>query len=103
MMFSVKELDKLLEAGDMSPVNQVKFNILNFIHTIHLNGQDFVKSYYASEFYGELPMTFRKDPGQLFGLATAVLDGGVKMYVFNKQGFECLEDLVGLAGDNRGL
>jgi hypothetical protein len=86
----------MLKAGDLSLEDQIKFNILNFIRTIYLNEQDFIKSSYGTEFYGELPMTFRKNPGQVMGLITATINGEVRKYVFNDKGYEPLEDLLSL-------
>jgi hypothetical protein len=97
MKYSEIELKRMLKAGDLSLEEQIKFNILNFIRTIYLNEQDFIKSSYGTEFYGELPMTFRKNPGQVMGLITATINGEVRKYVFNDKGYESLEDLMDLA------
>ena len=97
MKYSEIEVKRMLKAGDLSLEDQIKFNILNFIRTIYLNEQDFIKSSYGTEFYGELPMTFRKNPGQVMGLITATIDGEVRKYVFNDKGYEPLEDLIDLA------
>lgn len=97
MKYSEIELKRMLKAGDLSLEDQIKFNILNFIRTIYLNEQDFIKSSYGTEFYGELPMTFRKNPGQVMGLITATINGEVRKYVFNDKGYEPLEDLIDLA------
>ena len=97
MKYSEIEVKRMLKAGDLSLEDQIKFNILNFIRTIHLNEQDFIKSSYGTEFYGELPMTFRKNPGQVMGLITATINGEVRKYVFNDKGYEPLEDLMDLA------
>ena len=97
MKYSEIELKRMLKAGDLSLEDQIKFNILNFIRTIYLNEQDFIKSSYGTEFYGELPMTFRKNPGQVMGLITATINGEVRKYVFNDKGYESLEDLMDLA------
>jgi hypothetical protein len=96
MKYSEIEVKRMLKAGDLSLEDQIKFNILNFIRTIYLNEQDFIKSSYGTEFYSELPMTFRKTPGQVMGLITATINGEVRKYVFNDKGYEPLEDLLSL-------
>jgi len=96
MKYSEIEVKRMLKAGDLSLEDQIKFNILNFIRTIYLNEQDFIKSSYGTEFYGELPMTFKKKPGQVMGLITATINGEVRKYVFNYKGYEPLEDLLDL-------
>lgn len=68
MKYSEIAVKKMLKAGDLSLEEQIKFNILNFIRTIHLNELDFIESSFGSEFFGELPMTFKKNPGQVFGV-----------------------------------
>ena len=96
MKYSEIAVKKMLKAGDLSLEEQIKFNILNFIRTIHLNELDFIESSFGSEFFGELPMTFKKNPGQVFGLITATINGEVRKYVFNDKGYEPLEDLLDL-------
>lgn len=98
MKYSEIEVKKMLKAGDLSLEEQIKFNILNFIRTIHLNlnRQNFIESSFGSEFFGELPMTFKKNPGQVMGLITATINGEVQKYVFNDKGCEPLEDLLKL-------
>lgn len=99
MKYSEVEVKKLLKTKDLSLEDQVKINILNFIRTIHLNEQDFIESSFGSKFSGELPMTFQKNAGQVMGLITATVNGEVRKYVFNDQGYEPLEDLLGLIGE----
>ena len=96
MKYSEIELKRMSKAGDLSVEDQIKFNILNFIRTIHLNKQDFVQESYGTEFYGELPMTFRKKAGQVMGLITAKTGGEEQTYVFNDRGYELLDDLLQL-------
>lgn len=96
MKYSEVEVKKLLKTKDLSIEDQVKVNILNFIRTIHLNELDFIESSFGAEFFGELPMTFQKNPGQVMGLITATVNGEVHKYVFNDQGYEALEDLLEL-------
>jgi hypothetical protein len=96
MKYSEIEVKRMLKARDLNLEEQIVFNILNFIRTIHLNRQNFIESSFGSEFYGELPMTFRKNSGQVMGLITATIDGEVRKYVFNDKGYEPLEDLLDL-------
>jgi len=46
MKYSELELKKMNKMGDLTIEDKIKFNILNFIHTIHLNNQDFIDSSY---------------------------------------------------------
>ena len=96
MKFSIAEINRLRKKSDKNIEDQIKINILNFIYTIHLNEQDFIEELYDTEFFGELGMTFKKSPGQVMGLITATFDGEVKRYIFNDQGYELLDDLLGL-------
>lgn len=91
-------MKKLLKVGNLSLEDQVKVNILNFIRTIYLNEQDFIDSAYGTEFFGDLPMTFKKRSGQVMGLITATVNGDVRKYIFNDQGYEELENLLELSG-----
>ncbi|MCK0470096.1 hypothetical protein [Halalkalibacter sp. APA_J-10(15)] len=75
---------------------QIKAIILNFIRTIHLNNQNFIDTSYKSEFFGELPMTFLKHEGQVKGLITVKVNGEVRKFVFNDQGYEEIELLLQL-------
>jgi len=85
--------------GNMSLEEQITLNILSFISTIHLNQLDFIDSFFGSEYYGELPMTFRKSPGQVMGIITATVNGKVRKYIFSDQGYEPLNDLLDLVED----
>lgn len=98
MKYSEMEVKKMLKAETLSLEEQIKFNILNFIWTIHLNGIDFIETPLESEFFGELPMTFKKNPGQIMVLITATINSEVRKYVFNDKGYEPLEDLISLDG-----
>jgi hypothetical protein len=98
MKYSEIEVKKMLKAETLSLEEQIKFNILNFIWTIHLNGIDFIETPLESEFFGELPMTFKKNPGQIMGLITATINSEVRKYVSNDKGYEPLEDLISLDG-----
>lgn len=86
----------MLNTGDLSLEEQIKFNILSFIETIYLNELDFIESSFGSKFFGELPMTFQKNPAQMMGLITAIINGEVRKYVFTDKGYESLEDLLKL-------
>ena len=99
MKYSEIEVKRMLKARDLNLEEQIVFNILNFIRTIHLNELDFIESSFGSEFFGELPMTFQKNSGQVMGLITATINGEVRKYVFNDKGYEPLEDLLKLAGE----
>ena len=96
MKYSELELKNMLENGNLSIEEQVKFNILNFIRTIHLNEQDFIQESYHTEFYGELPMIFSKRAGQVMGLVTVKVANEEREYVFNDCGYELLDDLLQL-------
>ena len=96
MKYSEIEVNKTLKMGDLGIEDEIKFNILNFIRTIHLDELDFIESSFGSEFFGELPMTFQKKPGQVMGLITATINGEVRKYVFNDKGYEKLDDLLEL-------
>ncbi len=96
MKYSELELKRMSKDGDLSIEDKIKFNIFNFIRTIHLNKQDFIQEFYGSEFYGELPMTFRKKPGQVMGLITVKTGDDERTYVFNDRGYELLDDLLEL-------
>jgi len=96
LKYSELAVKKMLKADDLSLEDKVKFNILNFIRIIHINNQDFIESSFGSEFFGELPMTFKKNPGQVMGLITATIDGEVRKYVFNDKGYEELDDILEL-------
>ncbi len=96
MKYVELELRKMSKAGDLSIEDQIKFNILNFIRTIHLNKQDFIQESYCTDFYGELPMAFRKKAGQVVGLITVKAEGDEQTYVFNDRGYELLDELLEL-------
>jgi hypothetical protein len=96
MMFSELELERMDKDGVFSVEDEIKYNILNFIRVIHLNRQNFIQEAYASEYFGKLPMTFRKNAGQVAGLVTAMVEGALRMYVFTDRGYEELDDLLSL-------
>jgi hypothetical protein len=96
LKYSEIEVKKMMKSGDLNLEDQIKFNILNFIRTIHLNELDFIESSFGTEFFGDLPMTFQKNAGQVMGLITATINGEVRKYIFNDKGYEPLEDLLEL-------
>ena len=97
MEYSEIEVNRLLDTDNLSTEDLIKVNILNFIRIIHLNEQDFIESDYRTKFFGELPMTFQKNAGQVIGLITATVEGEVRKFVFNDQGYESLTDLLKLS------
>ena len=96
MKYSETETNKLLESEHLNLDDQIKTNILNFIRVIHLNNQDFMASKYKTEYFGDLPMTFQRQEGQVIGLITATVKGEVRKYVFNENGYESLSGLLEL-------
>ena len=96
MIYLESELSRIIKKGNLSIEDQIKFNILNFIQTIHLNKQDFIHASIKSNFYGKLPMAFRKKAGQVVGLITVKIDGEERVYIFDDRGYELLDDLLDL-------
>ncbi len=96
MRYSEIELMKMFKVENLSLEDQITANILNFIRLIYLNKQNFTESSFDSEYYGELPMTFRKERGQVMGLIKATIHGEIRKYVFTDEGFESMEDLLKL-------
>lgn len=82
MRFSELELKRALRRAKQSKEDGVKFNILNFIHTIHLNQLNFIAESFRSDYYTDPPMTFRKEDGQVVGIISATIDGKEHRYVF---------------------
>ncbi|MPM55932.1 hypothetical protein SDC9_102730 [bioreactor metagenome] len=96
MRFSEFEMKKMFGKKNLCLEDHITANILGFIHTIHLNGQNFINSTFESEYFGNLPMTFRKESGQVVGLITATIHGETRRFIFTEHGFECLDDLLRL-------
>lgn len=46
---------------------------------LHINSKGMMLV--GSKFFGELPMTFQKNVGQVMGLITTTIDGEVRKYV----------------------
>lgn len=96
MKYSDKEVNRLLKKQNLSREEEITVNILVFIRTIHLNEQDFIESHYDSRYSGKMPMTFRKNAGQVLGLINVTVEGRDLEYVFSDQGFEALDQVLNL-------
>jgi hypothetical protein len=98
MIYSELELKKMVNngLGNLSVDDEIKFNILNFIHGIHLNKQDFLYESYNSEFFGNLNMVFTKKPLQIFGSVRVVIKDECRkmVFIFNDSGYELAEDII---------
>jgi len=98
MRFSEVELRKRVKKGlhNLTPKEEIDFNILNFIHCIHLNKQDFYSERFDSKFYGEIEMTFKKSHGSLIGHCRVKIakENRVTDYLFTENGYELLRDVV---------
>lgn len=93
MRFSLQELDRMLKRAKHSKEDEVKFNILNFIHTIHLNRLSFIEESFKTDYYIDPFMTFRKKAGQVVGIVTAIIDCKEHRYVFTEHRFEEVNEL----------
>lgn len=69
MRFSEIELKRIVDKGfkSITMEEEMVFNILNFIHCIHLNKQDFYSESFNSQLFGDLEMTFKKSGCCLVG------------------------------------
>jgi hypothetical protein len=98
MRFSEIESKKMVDKGfkNVSLEEEIAFNILNFIHCIHLNQQDFYSESYNSQYFGDLEMTFKKSGCCLIGHCQAIVkkENRVIDYLFTENGFELLQDVV---------
>lgn len=85
-----------MDFKNISVEEEIAFNILNFIHCIHLNKQDFYSESFNSQLFGDLEMTFKKSRGCLIGYCRAVVkrENRVIDYLFTENGFELLQDIV---------
>lgn len=99
MEYSEQAVMNLLAADNLSIEEEIQANILNFIRMIHINQLDFIESAFDSAYFGALPMTFKKNPGQVMGLITATVDGEMRQYVFTDEGYESMADLMVLMAD----
>ncbi|SFC09997.1 hypothetical protein SAMN04488102_10339 [Alkalibacterium subtropicum] len=96
MIYTEMEIYKLMKAKDLTVEEEIKYDIFNFIRMIKLNKKKFITASFDSEYFGKLPMTFRKKEGQVMGLVTATVNGEVRKYLFNDEGYEPLDDLLEL-------
>lgn len=102
MRFNELELKKTIrkhnknEFKNLTVEDEISINILNFIHAIHLNRQDFYNSLFATEYFGDLEMTFNKEAGCLIGHCRAIVknENRVIDYLFTENGYELLGDVV---------
>ncbi len=98
MRFNELELKRQIKKGldNLTPEEEINLNILNFIHTIHMNKQDFFSSTFDSHFFGDVEMTFKKRPGCLIGHVRAIIkkENRIIDYLFTDQGYELLGDLL---------
>ena len=98
MRFSELELKRIIDKGykSMTTEEDITFNILNFIHCIYLNKQDFYSESFNSQLFGDLEMTFKKSGGRLIGHCQAIVkkENRIVDYLFTENGFELLQDVV---------
>lgn len=98
MRYSELELKRIIDKGyaNMTTEEEIAFNILNFIHGIHLNNQDFYSESFNSQFFGDLEMTFKKNGCCLIGHCEAInkKDNRIQEYLFTENGFELLQDVM---------
>lgn len=98
MRFSELELKKMVDKGfdNITLEEEIVFNVLNFIHCIHLNQQDFYTESFNSQMFGDLEMTFKKRGSCLIGHCRVVVkkEDRVIDYLFTQDGFELLKDTI---------
>ena len=98
MLFNEIELKKLMkkDIGSLSVEEEISINILNFIRCIHLNNQDFYTAIFDTKYFGDLPMTFKKETNCLIGHCQVVVkdENRVIDYLFTENGYELLSDVV---------
>ena len=75
MRFSEVEMKRIIDKGfkNVSLEEEIAFNILNFIHCIYLNKQDFYRESFDSQYFGNLEMTFKKRGSCLIGHCRVVV------------------------------
>ncbi len=99
MRYSELELKRLFNKGhgSLTREEEIAANILNFIHAIHLNGQNFYSEAFDSQYYGELEMDFQKPRNCLIGHCHVETENEeqVQDYLFTENGFELLQDVMG--------
>ena len=99
MRYSDKELDRLMlreQVDCLTMGEKVAVRIFEYIHTLKLMKQNFIRASFDDQREDEIPMTFQKMKGQLFGLATADFGCKTYKYIFNDKGFERLGELTEL-------
>lgn len=96
MKYSETETIRILEKSELSVEERVIANIFNFIRVIHLNQLDFITTSFDTEYFGDLPMTFKKKSGQVIGMITANINNDVRKYVFTETGYEMLDEISSL-------
>lgn len=102
MRFDELELKKTIRKHsrnnfkNLTVEEEININILNFIHTIHLNKQDFYSSEFGSKYFGDLEMNFNKEAGCLIGHCRVVIknENSVIDYLFTENGYELLSNVV---------
>ncbi|GAB6180374.1 hypothetical protein JCM14036_16930 [Desulfotomaculum defluvii] len=98
MRFSEIELQKISNKGfkNITLEEEITFNILNFIHCIHLNKHDFYKESFDSQLFGNLDMTFKKSGNSLIGHCQVIIKNKNRImdYLFTENGFELMQDVL---------
>ena len=98
MRFSEIELKKIIDKGfkNITLEEEITFNILNFIHCIHANKQDFYSESFNSQLFGDLEMTFKKSGCCFIGHCQAIVktENRIIDYLFTENGFELMQDVV---------
>ncbi|QQE74983.1 hypothetical protein KDJ56_03275 [Brevibacillus composti] len=98
MKFNELELKKLMKKdfNALTIEERIQVDILNFIRTIHLNKQDFYSVSLDSKYYGDLPMTFKKNANCLIGHCRVLIKDENRYYdyLFTENGYERLNDLL---------
>ena len=98
MRFDELEFKRRIQKGldNLTVVEEIDFNILNFIRCIHLNNQVFYLTSCDSQLFGDLEMTFRKDAKSLIGHCRVIVkrENRVEDYLFTEHGYEALGDIM---------
>ena len=98
MLFDELELNRMEKRGfkNIDVHDEIKFNILNFLHCIHLNKQDFFRNSFNSQLFGDLEMTFKKKPNSLIGHCKVFIKAENKeiIYLYTENGYELLDDVL---------
>lgn len=98
MRYSELELKRIIDkdSNNMTDTDAINFNILNFIHCVHLNKQDFYKASFDSQYFGDIEMTFKKNPFSLIGHCRVndKKNEVVQDYLFMENGFELLDNII---------